>query len=58
MIKKKSMIILRRSSYPVRFYYPLINYVLEMARIESGKATLRTEVGDAQELLGALNAVF
>jgi len=29
-----------------------------MARIESGKATLRTEVGDAQELLGALNAVF
>ena len=40
------------------FLLSLINYVLEMARIESGKATLRTKVGDAQELLGALNAVF
>ena len=40
------------------FLLSLINYVLEMARIESGRATLRTEVGDAQELLGALNAVF
>ena len=40
------------------FLLSLINYVMEMARIESGKATLRTEVGDAQELLGALNAVF
>ena len=40
------------------FLLSLINYVLGMARIESGKATLRTEVGDAQELLGALNAVF
>ena len=40
------------------FLLSLINYVLEMVRIESGKATLRTEVGDAQELLGALNAVF
>lgn len=40
------------------FLLSLINYVLEMARIESGKETLRTEVGDAQELLGALNAVF
>ncbi len=40
------------------FLLSLINYVLEMARIESGKATLRTEAGDAQELLGALNAVF
>ena len=40
------------------FLLSLINYVLEMARIESGKATLRTEVVDAQELLGALNAVF
>ena len=40
------------------FLLCLIIYVVEMARIESGKATLRTEVGDAQELLGALNAVF
>lgn len=40
------------------FLLSLINYVLEMARIESGKATLRTEVGDAEELLGALKAVF
>ena len=40
------------------FLLSLINYVLEMARVESGKGTLRTEVGDAQELLGALNAVF
>ncbi len=40
------------------FLLSLINYVLEMARIESGKATLRTEVGDAKELLAALEAVF
>ena len=40
------------------FLLSLINYVLEMARIESGKATLRTETGDAEELLEALKAVF
>lgn len=40
------------------FLLSLINYVLEMARIESGKATLRTEVGDAEKLLGELKAVF
>ena len=40
------------------FLLSLINYVLEMARIESGKATLRTEAGDAKKLLEELKAVF
>lgn len=40
------------------FLLSLINYVLEMARIESGKATLKREVGYFEELKEALNAVF
>ena len=40
------------------FLLSLINYVLEMARIESGKATLKMEVGYFEELKEALNAVF
>ena len=36
----------------------LINYILEMARIESGKADLREEVGYIQELQDSLQAVF
>lgn len=40
------------------FLLSLINYVLEMARIESGKATLRTEVGNIEELTTALSDVF
>ncbi len=40
------------------FLLSLINYVLEMARIESGKATLKTETGDLQNLVDTLNDVF
>ena len=40
------------------FLLALINYVLEMARIESGKATLKTEVSNVNELLDSLVAVF
>lgn len=36
----------------------IINYVLEMARIESGKAVLFEEVGCLPELVKSLNAVF
>lgn len=36
----------------------MINYVLEMARIESGKATLKTETGDLKNLVNTLNDVF
>ncbi len=56
--KKKVHDYIKKIQLSGSFLLSLINYVLEMARIESGKATLRTEVGDAQELLGALNAVF
>ena len=40
------------------FLLSLINYVLEMARIESGKAVLREEVGDVPELMQTLSDVF
>ena len=40
------------------FLLSLINYVLEMARIESGEAKLREEVGNVQELIDSLKAVF
>lgn len=56
--KEKVLDYIKKIQLSGSFLLSLINYVLEMARIESGKATLRTEVGDAQELLGALNAVF
>lgn len=36
----------------------LINYVLEMARIESGKAELKEEVAHMDELKDVLNSVF
>ena len=36
----------------------LINYVLEMARIESGKMTLKSEKGCFTELMDSLQAVF
>ena len=41
-----------------RFLLSLINYVLEMARIESGKAVLKAEVGCLDELVRSLDAVF
>lgn len=36
----------------------LINYVLEMARIESGKAALKTEVGNFRRLIDTIQAAF
>lgn len=36
----------------------LINYVLEMARIESGKAALKTEVGNFKRLTDTIQAAF
>ena len=36
----------------------LINYVLEIARIESGKTTLKTEVGQLRRLMDAVQAAF
>ena len=40
------------------FLLSLINYVLEMARIESGKAVLKPEVSNVDDLLESLSAVF
>ena len=40
------------------FLLSLINYVLEMARIESGKAVLKEEVGDLQLFTNTLSDVF
>lgn len=40
------------------FLLSLINYVLEMARIESGKAELKLSVGNEKDLVDSLNAVF
>ena len=40
------------------FLLSLINHVLEMARIESGKASLKIELGSYSELINSLNAVF
>ena len=40
------------------FLLSLINYVLEMARIESGKATLKMEVESPKELMDSLLDVF
>ena len=40
------------------FLLSLINYVLEMARIESGKTVLKEEVGDLQIITNTLSDVF
>lgn len=40
------------------FLLSLINYVLEMARIESGKAVLKEEPGDLRTLMETLSDVF
>lgn len=40
------------------FLLSLINYVLEMARIESGKVSLKAEVTCSETLIDSLNAVF
>ena len=36
----------------------IINYILEMAQIESGKARLKIEVGCINDMINSLNAVF
>lgn len=46
---------IRHSSF---FLLSLINYVLEMARIESGKATLKTETRSLKDLTETLKDVF
>lgn len=40
------------------FLLSLINYVLEMARIESGKVVLKSEVAHSKSFIDSLNAVF
>lgn len=40
------------------FLLSIINYVLKMARIESGEAALKTEEGNFEELVHSLQAVF
>lgn len=40
------------------FLLSLINYVLEMARIESGRTVLKKEVGSSKRLIDSLDAVF
>ena len=40
------------------FLLSLINHVLEMARIENGKAVLRRDISSADQLMESLNAVF
>ena len=40
------------------FLLALINYVLEVSRIENGKTTLKSEVGCFQKLLDSLSTIF
>ena len=56
--KKRASDYIGKIKHSSSFLLSLINYVLEMARIESGKATLKTETGDLQNLVDTLNDVF
>ncbi|MBU5480229.1 ATP-binding protein [Blautia sp. MSJ-19] len=56
--KEKVLEYLQKIKASSSFLLSLINYVLEMARIESGEATLKLEVGCFSELLESLQAVF
>ena len=56
--EKKSRDYISKIRHSSSFLLSLINYVLEMARIESGKATLKTEAGYLQNLVDTLNDVF
>ena len=53
--KKRVIDYISKIKHSSSFLLSLINYVLEMARIESGKATLKTETGDLKNLV---NDVF
>ena len=56
--KKRVIDYISKIKHSSSFLLSLINYVLEMARIESGKATLKTEIGDLKNLVNTLNDVF
>ena len=56
--KKRVIDYISKIKHSSSFLLSLINYVLEMARIESGKATLKKETGDLKNLVNTLNDVF
>ena len=56
--KKRVIDYISKIKHSSSFLLSLINYVLEMARIESGKATIKTETGDLKNLVNTLNDVF
>lgn len=56
--KKRVIDYISKIKHSSSFLLSVINYVLEMARIESGKATLKTETGDLKNLVNTLNDVF
>ena len=56
--KKRVIDYISKIKHSSSFLLSLINYVLEMARIESGKATLKRETGDLKNLVNTLNDVF
>ena len=58
MYKRQALDYLGKIRSSSDFLLSLINYVLEMARIESGKAALKLEPSDINELAASLKAVF
>ena len=56
--KDKAIDYLGKIKSSSNFLLSLINYVLEMARIESGKLVLKKEVGSVTELIESLTDVF
>ena len=56
--KDKAMDYVKKIKSSSAFLLSLINYVLEMARIESGKATLKEEPDDVNKLVQTLTDVF
>ena len=56
--REKALGYLQKIRSSSAFLLSLINYVLEMARIESGKAELKLAVGYEKDLVDSLNAVF
>lgn len=56
--KKKVQNYIGKIKSSSNFLLSLINYVLEMASIESGKATLKNEVGNLRDLTTSLSTIF
>lgn len=56
--RQRAVDYIRKIQHSSSFLLSLINYVLEMARIESGKATLKTETGCLKTLVDTLQDVF